>query len=211
MSIIPDSRITNIRKIESAESLYESYCDEIEKIKIDDLSNNETWHYIESDAFKYKKILERLDEFKVLKEENHICDCGVGLGRTLFYFFQKTKEINKKFNFYGIEKEKHYIEIFERNLRKFWGSKIQIFNQDIMDHDYSKYNIVYTYTPFKSIENLKLFYTKVLNEIKPGSVLIEYIENGNGMDNCLSNLSNELTNIEKFQVGSICFFYKKEL
>lgn len=211
MPIIPDSRITNIRKnIIEKPDLYEQYCSEIEKMNIDNLSNDETWHYIESDKNKNKNLLQNLSMLNILKEENHICDCGLGLGKTLFDIYLSSEKLDTKSYFYGIEKEQHYIDLFEYHLMKFWNNNITLYNEDIMNHNYSKYNIVYTYTPFKSIEKLKTFYTKILDEIKPGSILIEHIEDGKGMNNCLEDITEDKNNIKKINIGSIYLFYKEK-
>ena len=55
-------------------------------------------------------LLKRLDELNLLKEENHIIDCGIGLGNTLFEIYLQSKEIDKKFYFKGVEKQKVYIK-----------------------------------------------------------------------------------------------------
>ena len=212
MPIIPDSRIANIRKkLKIDDSLYEDYCSEIEKMEINDLANDDTWHYIESDIVKNKKLIKKLDEFGLLKKENNVCDCGIGLGKTLFDIYINSKNINKKFNFYGIEKEEHYIHLFENNLRNYWKGDIKIFNEDIMDHNYSNYNIVYTYTPFKKQKDLKTFYKKIIDEIKDGSLLIEHIEDGKGMSNCLLDISKEYENLHEIKINGNSVFYKKEI
>ena len=112
-------------------------------------------------------LLKRLDELNLLKEENHIIDCGIGLGNTLFEIYLQSKEIDKKFYFKGVEKQKVYIRFILDNLSHLWKDVLSLENNDIMNIDYSNFNIVYSYSPFNNHKQLKLMYQKIISEIKP--------------------------------------------
>jgi hypothetical protein len=67
-----------------------------------------------------------------------------------------------------------------------------------------KYNIVYTYTPFKTTEKLSNLYNKIISEISPGSILIENKNAGLGLHGILT----ELEGIKKIQIDDIVVFQK---
>lgn len=167
---------------------------------------NEEWHYVLSNLEQNIFLLQRLDEKNLLKEENFICDCGIGLGVALFDIYLQSKLFTdgKKFNFTGIEKQKNYIEFLNQRLLNFWEGNLSLVEDDIMNQNYSKYNIVYTYTPFKTTEKLINFYSKVINEIQPGSILIENKNAGLGMHGVLT----ELGGIKKLEIDDIVVFQK---
>lgn len=49
-----------------------------------DFVKNEEWHYVLSNIELNIFLLQRLEERGLLPTENHICDCGIGLGTALF-------------------------------------------------------------------------------------------------------------------------------
>lgn len=165
--------------------------------------NNE-WHYIMSNLEQNIFLLKRLDEKNILPEEVNICDAGIGLGAALFDIYLQSKEINKKFNFYGIEKQQKYIEYFNENLLNYWNGDLTMFEGDIMEHDFSNYNIVYSYSPYRSPRYLLDYYTKLKNEIAPGSLIIENRENGLGLESTLSMVEG----LEKIELDDIFVFRK---
>jgi hypothetical protein len=165
--------------------------------------NNE-WHYIMSNLEQNIFLLKRLDEKNLLPEEVNICDAGIGLGAALFDIYLQSKEINKKFNFYGIEKQQKYIEYFNENLLNYWNGDLTIIDGDIMEHDFSNYNIVYSYSPYRSPRYLLDYYTKLKNEIAPGSLIIENRENGLGLESTLSMVEG----LEKIELDDIFVFRK---
>lgn len=79
----------------------------------------------------------------------HACDCGVGLGTLLFDLYIQSLEIQKVFTFTGIEKHKPYIDFLNQNLMSFWDSKLTIIEADIMDCNYSKFNLIHLFQPYK--------------------------------------------------------------
>lgn len=160
---------------------------EFDSLKKEFVESDE-WHYIMSKIEQNIFLLQRLHEVGLLeKNEIHICDAGVGLGAAMFDFYLQSKEFsNKKFTFTGIEKYEQYLNYFENNLSKYWNGDIQIINDDIMNQNFSQYDIVYSYSPYRSPRLLLEFYTKLKNEIKPGSLIIENRNFGYGIDYTLS-------------------------
>lgn len=167
---------------------------------------NEEWHYVLSNIELNIFLLQRLEERGLLLQENHICDCGIGLGTALFDMYQQSKlfEDGKTFKFYGIEKQKVYIDFLNEKLLQYWDSNLTVIEDDIMNQSYSKYNIVYTYTPFKTTEKLTLLYNKIISEIAPGSILIENKNAGLGLHGVLT----ELQGVKKIQIDDIVVFQK---
>lgn len=167
---------------------------------------NEEWHYVLSNIELNIFLLQRLEERGLLKQENHICDCGVGLATALFDMYQQSKlfEDGKTFTFTGIEKQKVYIDFLKEKLLHHWEGNLTVIEDDIMNQDYSKYNIVYTYTPFKTTEKLSNLYNKIISEISPGSILIENKNAGLGLHGILT----ELVGIKKVQIDDIVVFQK---
>jgi hypothetical protein len=149
-------------------------------------------------------LLKRLDELNLLKEENHIIDCGIGLGNTLFEIYLQSKEIDKKFYFKGVEKQKVYIRFILDNLSHLWKDVLSLENNDIMNIDYSNFNIVYSYSPFNNHKQLKLMYQKIISEIKPGSIIIEHANKGLGH----FNLLEEFNDLEKINLDYLYIFRK---
>jgi hypothetical protein len=167
---------------------------------------NEEWHYVMSNIEQNIFLLQRLDERGLLRDDNSICDCGIGLGVALFDLYLQSKLFSdgKKFKFCGIEKELNYIEFLNNKLLHYWEGNLDIIHSDIMDIDYSKFNIVYTYTPFKTVEKLTLLYNKIISEISSGSILIENKNAGLGLHGVLT----ELEGVKKIHLDDIVVFQK---
>lgn len=168
--------------------------------------DNQEWHYVLSNIESNIFLLQRLNERNLLRDENHICDCGIGLGVALFDMYQQSKLFTdgKKFDFYGIEKQKNYVQFLNDNLINYWENNLTLIEDDIMNQNYSKYNIVYTYTPFKTIEKLSTLYNKIISEMSVGSLLIENKNAGLGLHGVLT----ELSGIRKIEIDDIVVFQK---
>lgn len=167
---------------------------------------NEEWHYVISNIEQNIFLLQRLNERGLLLDDNYICDCGIGLGVALFDLYLQSKLFTdgKKFNFFGIEKEQPYVEFLKNKLLNYWEGNLSIVEGDIMDFDYSNFNIVYTYTPFKTTEKLEKFYNKIIAEVSSGSILIENKNAGLGLHGILT----EISGIKKIQLDDIVVFQK---
>jgi hypothetical protein len=167
---------------------------------------DEEWHYVVSNIELNIYLLQRLDERGLLRQDNVICDCGIGLGVALFDMYQQSKLFtdNKTFKFFGIEKQKEYLDFLNKNLMHYWEGNLTLVEDDIMNQDYSKFNIVYTYTPFKTFEKLHALYSKIISEVEPGSILVENKNSGLGLHGILT----ELEGIKKIHLDDIVVFQK---
>lgn len=171
-----------------------------ERILIDE------WHYIMSNLEQNIFLLKRIEEIGILPIEVNMCDAGIGLGAALFDFYLQSKEmIGHKFTFSGVEKEQKYLDFFYKNLEHFWNGELNITKGDIMDFDFSEFNIVYSYSPFAKPRNLFDFYSKIASEIKSGSIIIENREKGLGLDSTLTRVDG----LEKIKIDDIFIFRKK--
>lgn len=210
MPIIPDSRITKI-----VNSQYQREIpDEIihNPINIDILKKDENYFSICQRLSKNYQIdnngnlMRNLENYGLLLNDNHICDCSIGLGGSLFDIYQQTTNIqNKTFHFYGVEKNKELIDLFNQNLLKFWP-KIEIIQDNIMNHNFSKYNIVYT--SFKESNEYRNIYLKIIDELPIFGILIENSNYGLGFQNCLINLLENHPQIEIVDVDGFVIYQK---
>ena len=164
-------------------------------LTVDVFSNVGENYNIISDINRNIFLLKQLDELSLLKETNRICDCGLGLGNALFELYLQSKEINKRFYFTGIEKQKVYVDFILENLSHLWEDNLNLVNSDIMNIDYLNFDIIYSYSPFNNYQQLKLMYQKIISEIKSGSIIIEHANFGLGHFNLLEEF-NDLQKIE---------------
>lgn len=163
------------------------------------------WHYIVSNIEQNIFLLKRLDELGLLREENHMVDCGIGLGTSLYDFYLQSKDFSDKtFTFTGIEKYQLYTDMLSENLLDKWNEELDLIIGDINDYNYSKFNIVYTFTPFKSVSKLKEFYSKIKDEVSIGSILIENKNSGLGEGHVLL----EVEGLKRVEVDDISVFVK---
>lgn len=162
------------------------------------------WHYVPSNLEQNIYLLKRLEEKNLLPNEINICDCGIGLGTTMYDVYLQSKEIDRRFKFTGIEKYKPYIEYFNNNLKIYWNGDLTYIESEIMEYNYSDFNFIYSYSPFKTEEKLNLYYSKIISEIKSGSILVEFRNSGLGYDSILENYKE----IEPYQIDDITVFKK---
>jgi hypothetical protein len=178
---------------------------EFDSLKKDFVESDE-WHYIMSNLEQNIFLLERLKQNNLLNKNTiNICDAGVGLGSALFDIYLQSKEIKDiKFTFTGIEKYQDYIEYLNQYLLHYWSNDLNIKKGDIMEQDYSNYDIVYSYSPFRSPRLLVDFYTKIKNEIKPNSLIIENRNFGRGIESTLFMVDG----LEPIELDDIVIFKK---
>lgn len=150
-------------------------------------------------------LLKRLQEMELLREENSMVDCGIGLGFCLYDFYLQSKEFELKFNFFGVEKYKSYLDCLNNNLLHFWNSELNLINSDVLDHDFTKYNIVYTYGPFMVEKKQKQLMEKIANEVTSGSIIIENACSGKGFFNILSKIES----LKEVEIDDIYIYVKK--
>ena len=152
------------------------------------------WHYIQADIETNIFLLKRLDELGLLPNEINMCDCGIGLGTILYDIYLQSKEFNKTFTFTGIEKYKRYTDTLRTHLLKYWNGELNLIEDDIMNVDYSNWNFIYFYQPFKIADKAIKFYLKVIEEVKPGTIIIglNHFQVQTYGDENLINLFNQL-------------------
>lgn len=168
--------------------------------------NNEEWHYIPSELEQNIYLIKRLNDKDLLSESNSVFDCGIGLATTMFDLYLQSKDIkNKTFTFSGVEKYKKYLDYLNEKLLCFWEDNLNVIEGDIMDQNYSNYNLIYTYSPFKTTEKLTEFYKKIVSYIKPGSLIIESRNYGKGLNDTLSNIDG----LDEIEIDDI-FIYRKK-
>lgn len=159
--------------LEKADNSKEGYAFYYDGQKREYVESDE-WHYLLSDLELNIFLLKRLDNFGLLKQKNKICDAGIGLGSALYDLYLQSQDLtDKHFEFIGIEKNKKYIEFLNKNLIEFWNGKLELIEEDIMNCDYSEYDVIYSYCPFKNETRIMEFYTKLANEMKVGSCVID--------------------------------------
>jgi hypothetical protein len=154
------------------------------------------WLYIQSNLDQNIFLLKKLDDMGLLPDSGKICDCGIGLGTAIFDIYLQSKKLEKNYSFVGIEKQSKYLNYLNENLLDYWNNDLQIVEGDLMDQKYDDYNIIYCYTPFRDIEKLRTFYLKVIEEMQPGSILIENKNYGLGEKEILTSLSDKISEIE---------------
>ena len=200
MEIIEPSPIL-IEYVKKCNSLFTEF-DSLKK----DFVEADEWHYIMSNLEQNIFLLERLKQNNLLNKNTiNICDAGIGLGSALFDIYLQSKEIKDiKFTFTGIEKYQDYIEYLNQYLLHYWNSDLNIKKGDIMEQNYSNYDIVYSYSPFRSPRLLVDFYTKIKNEIKPNSLIIENRNFGRGIESTLFMVDG----LEPIELDDIVIFKK---
>ena len=171
----------------------------------DDYNEGNEFYNIVSNIEQNIFLLDRLNERNLLKENNNMIDCGLGLGFSLFDFYLQSLSLNRNFTFTGIEKQKIYVDYLKKNLLSFWNEELNIIEDDIMNHSYSDYNIVYSYTPFRSGKSLNEFYNKIAYEVKSGSIIIENANWGLGYHDLLKNIDL----LEPIEIDDIHIFVKR--
>ncbi|NBP03362.1 MAG: methyltransferase domain-containing protein [Proteobacteria bacterium] len=170
-----------------------------------DIFYNNGEHYnVLSDINQNIFLLRQLAELNFLKKSNWVCDCGLGLGNALYDIYLQSNEIEFDFQFVGIEKQSTYVNFIKQNLSHLWSENFNLHNCDLMDFDYSKFNIVYSYSPFNNWRQLKSMYQKIISEIKPGSIIIEHSNRGLGHFQILT----EFTELEKHDLECMSVFRK---
>ena len=131
------------------------------------------WHYIQDNIEDNILLLKRLEEVNLLTKNVNICDCGIGLGMIMFDLYLQSKDIkDTTFTFTGIEKYERYINTLNNQLDKYWEKNLNIIHNDIMNENYSNYNFIYLYDPFKIDKKLMNFFQKVITEMPEGGIVI---------------------------------------
>lgn len=131
------------------------------------------WHYIPSNLDDNIFLLKNLYDKGLLSDSINVCDCGIGLGTTMFDLYLQSKDISeKKFTFTGIEKYEKYTNYLKQNLFQFWNGKLNLIEGDILQENYYNYNFIYSYSPFNKIDKLMSFYQRIISQAPAGTIFI---------------------------------------
>jgi len=179
-----------------------------QKIKLE--NNKENWAYIEAKQKSYYGLIEALWNSNLIKKNMNVLDIGSGYGTTLFNLafqfkhYKKCIEENIFNNTYtGIEIDKTIINRL-KYINTIWEKNdlvYNIINKDVMDHNYSQYDLITCYTPLKNEENLYKMYEKIFKEIKEKTLFIEHYNHGLGVNKILYK------NIKQFNLGSATLLF----
>ena len=170
--------------------------------------DGDEWLYIQSNIDQNIFLLKKLENLGLIPDSGKICDCGIGLGTAIFDIYLQSKDLGKKYSFVGIEKQSKYVDYLIKELLPFWNDDLEIILGDLMYQRYDNFDIVYSYTPFKDVEKLRLFYLKVISEMSEGSILIENKNWGLGEGEILSTISEDITPID---LDGLTVFQKKSV
>jgi hypothetical protein len=163
--------------------------------------------YIQSVRNRNLHILLQLQVNGLLNHKNpKFVDAGIGLGHALWDFYNESQRIFLDFDWFGIEIDKSLIKTLQESW-EMWNSDtappLTLIEEDIMEHDFSDYSVIYTYTPFKKINENRKFYKKVTQDMKVGSIFIEHANEGNGQFNCADSALNDVKGLKKIALNNI--------
>ena len=158
--------------------------------------------YIQSVRNRNLHILLQLQVNGLLNHKNpKFVDAGIGLGHALWDFYNESQRIFLDFDWFGIEIDKSLIKTLQESW-EMWNSDtappLTLIEEDIMEHDFSDYSVIYTYTPFKKINENRKFYKKVTQDMKVGSARISdkhwnfFINDGKATAKELEDLINKV-------------------
>jgi len=178
------------------------------KIDLDKFENDGEWHYIQSNIENNILLLKRLDERGLLSNKIDICDCGIGFGTVMYdLYLQSTEFKDKDFTFTGIEKCDDYVNSFKDNLIDYWNGRLNLIHDDIMNVDYSNWNLIWFYTPFKVSQKLLPFFAKVISEVPVGSTIIG-LDTFSIMEYGDNNLINSFNNLKQYDIDGMIVYHK---
>lgn len=130
------------------------------------------WHYIESNIEYNIFLLQRLKDLDLLPNDVKICDCGIGLATIMYDFYLQSKDIvGHRFSFWGVESYQPYVDAFESELRSYWNGDLNLIKDDLMAHNYSRYNFIWIFTPYSRSDKLMQFFEKVISEMPRGGIV----------------------------------------
>ena len=166
------------------------------------------WHYIESNIEYNILLLQRLSELGLLPNSPiKICDCGIGLATIMYDFYLQSKELPNKFEFFGVERYRPYIDAFEGELRSYWNSDLKVISDDLMDHNYSSYNFLWIFTPYSQSDKLMQFFEKVICEMPVGGIVFG-LDHYRIMTYGSDELKKEFMELEAHKVDELWVFRK---
>jgi hypothetical protein len=151
-------------------------------------------------------LLERLDAEGLLGIHTDVVDCGFGVGFALYDLYLQSLSVpGRTFTFRGIEDCTYYLELVETNLLHMWDGRLDLVRGDVRDHDYHRYGLVYSHSPFRRMDTTRRFYRMVADQMASGAVLVENRNSGLGLHGVLT----EIPGLEKIILGDVCVFRKR--
>jgi len=143
----------------------EKSCDEAFRGQFRIFNDGNSYTYVPLRLDTFIKALSRIKEdYYKLKGENaakpSFVDAGCGLGIKLII------AEGMGFNVTGIEIDH---KIIKRAEEIFYPHRLNIECQDILEHDYSKYDVIYFYCPFHNRKKQAEFEQRIHSQMKPGA------------------------------------------
>lgn len=169
--------------------------------------NNSSFSYIEAYQDGLKGFVDCLLNKNLIKTDSKlkIIDLGFGLGTSLYNISKQIEYYDKiKCEYFGIDYDNDLYEYFLSHLKHKWAN-IVYYNSDVFNHEYSNYDIIFTYSPFNDDKMILNMYDKIYQEMKPGSIFFDVYNSGRGYRDIL-RMYCEDRNIEMTE----CYFGKKK-
>lgn len=174
------------------------------RYKVQDLVSNEIYPYVEAEQNTLYGFVDALLNKGYLSTDKtqHICDVGFGLGTSLYNIYLQIKyneSLKNKFYFTAIEYNKELVDLFNDFLEYKWENinvdfldkKIEVITDDLFNLDYSKFDVVYMYSPLKDRDLIYKGYEYIYSKMKKGAILYERYNNGDGLGNILEKFIND--------------------
>lgn len=179
----------NIQTGDHYQTLINQYSIIAKAIMQHDVATDESWNYIEGKQKRYYGLYEALYNKGIIKDKFKVMDVGCGVCSTLYNLSKQFKQYEVNLECYGVEHSKDIIKLFQKYLYNLWDdTKLFLFTQDLFEHNYSEYDLIITFLPLKELENQEKMYTKIFNEMKPGSLFFEHYGEGKGKNDLLLNM-----------------------
>ena len=182
----------NIQTKDHYQTLINQYSTIAKAIMQHDTSTSENWNYIEGTQKRYYGLYEALYNKGIIKDKFKVMDVGCGVCSTLYNLSKQFKQYDATIECYGVEYNKEILELFQKYLYNLWNNaNLSLFTEDLMDHNYSEYDLILSYLPFKNKNDQEKMYTKIFDEMKPGALFFEHWHFGVGVDNLLMNMEKK--------------------
>jgi len=165
----------------------EEYRGKTRPLGIVPVETDERYGYYETDQRVLTNFINSLYNANLLNNEVKLIDVGCGLSTTLYNFYLQLKEDNRfKFELFGIEGDPIIAEKFEKELLSFFQGNLSFSFNEAEKINYSKYNVVYLYSPMK-YEGMCRLYDKIFSEIKPGTIVYDAYLYGKGLNDVIDS------------------------
>lgn len=190
----------------SKDQLLEMYKNAADVIRYpaDNGISKDNYPYVEADQNTLNGFVDALLNKGYLsdKKSQSICDVGFGLGTSLYNINLQIKfnsVIKNKFYFTAIEYNEKLVELFNQFLKYKWENinvdisekDIEVIADDLFNLDFSKYDVVYMYSPLKEPSLVYEGYKHIYSSMKQGAVLYERYNRGCGVHNILDKFIDD--------------------